>query len=177
MNLPLRWLTTPPPRDPADWLLQCHSRIRTFWDTAAVLASTSSLPDEQVSSAAGAVHRYFTTAFFLHAEDEDRDVFPALLNVHPPLEVTASLSALEGDHPRFAALVSHLAPAWETLQRTPSRRAQVRPELSEATTSLAALLSTHLATEEEVILPAFQTLVPVEVQNAVLDRMKERRRR
>ncbi|MDD2701538.1 MAG: hemerythrin domain-containing protein [Sideroxydans sp.] len=67
--------------DPLEMLQACHGRITAQCDTLTRLVShlQQNGNDEQAAQAARAILRYFDTAGQFHHQDEEQDLFPALL--------------------------------------------------------------------------------------------------
>ncbi|MDZ4202278.1 MAG: hemerythrin domain-containing protein [Gallionella sp.] len=85
--------------EPLEILRACHGRIGAQCATLNKLLAH--LPqhgcDEQAQQAARAVLRYFDTAGQHHHDDEEHDLFPALLEV-APAETGALIERLLGEH-------------------------------------------------------------------------------
>lgn len=144
---------------PLEMLSACHDRIEDRCELLHRLLRhmASHGRDEQVRQAAESVLRYFDTAGEHHHDDEERDLFPAL--VAQDAGATAALvAALRADHVEMRA-------AWQRL-RTPLTRIARGASLDDDAASEAesvldagdverftALYRAHIAREEEDLLP------------------------
>jgi hypothetical protein len=129
--------------DAIDDFLACHTRIRRFLTLAARLAEH---PDPE---AAAAVHRYFTVALPLHAEDEDLSLAPRLSGASREIDDTLALMSIE--HRKIDLLLAELVPRWSQ-PTTP-------PLLAAGAAQLAALFAPHLDREERILFPAARRLL------------------
>ena len=66
------------PGDAVDLLLECHARIRHFLALARRLGEARGESPTALSDTAAQVHRYFTLALPLHAQDEEEVILPAV---------------------------------------------------------------------------------------------------
>jgi hemerythrin-like domain-containing protein len=166
-------LSTPAPDfdHPLEMLAACHDRIEDRIDVLQRLLDH--LPtrgcDEQARQAAANVMRYFDTAGEHHHEDEEADLFPALIAADP--QRTRELVArLRSDHTAMRSL-------WQGL------REQLVPITAGTSTSLdservrefSALYEKHIALEESELLPLAEKLLTTAQQAALGAQMAQRR--
>lgn len=76
-------LMAPSIDDPIELLLACHEKVRRFTTLTCKLRDHVALngADAQAAEAAQSILRYFDMAAPLHHEDEDLDLFPALMRL------------------------------------------------------------------------------------------------
>lgn len=158
--------------DLVDLLSECHDRIRRFLDLAHRLTTTAGLADDDVRTAAGQIHRYFTTAFPLHMADEEEAILPYLRGRDGTLEV--ALARMKADHTDHADLVQRLVAECDQLTHQPRQLAARARAFAEVTDELTLTLEAHLALEELVIFPAIAAL-PMVDRAAVRAEMRARR--
>lgn len=140
-----------------DALLECHHRIRTFVAMAGRLAEVDGADRAGIADAAAQVHRYFTTAFPRHVEDEDVDVRAALADVDDPA-VAAALATMTAEHGEHAAPIAALCAHCAALAAHPDELAARRGELGALVAALATAIAAHLAAEETIVFPALRAL-------------------
>ncbi|MBY4897038.1 hemerythrin domain-containing protein [Cupriavidus sp. AU9028] len=101
-----------------DMLTACHGKIRRFARLCERLARHTAEhgADEQASTAAASIVRYFTIAAPLHHADEEEDLFPALRALGDD-GLTSSMQDLEGDHDALEALWKQVLPWLEAVQQ------------------------------------------------------------
>jgi iron-sulfur cluster repair protein YtfE (RIC family) len=145
---------TPAAQDAVDALADCHVRIRDFTALAARLASAADAPAAEVRDAAEKVHRYFSVALPLHAEDEERSVAPRLAGKDP--RVDRELAEMVREHGEHADAVGRVLAACATLRERPEALPQVASALAAAAEDLRRHFVAHLAREEEVVFPALR---------------------
>lgn len=153
-------------------LTECHTRIRGFLDLAHRLATTPGLLPDDITGAAGQVHRYFTTAFPLHMADEDELLLPRLRGRETALD--AALDRMEADHEEHVDLVERLVALCDELMSDPRRLAARARLLGETVDELTLGLEAHLSLEELVIFPRLDRLSTVE-RAAIRREMRARR--
>lgn len=158
--------------DAVDLLLECHQRIRRFLATARRLAEARGAPAGEVAEAARAVHRYFAEALPLHAEDEERSLWPRLSGRDAGLD--AALAAMAAEHREHQAPLRRLLEACAALGAAPQRHAAEAPSLLDAVAELERHFEHHLAGEEAVIFPAVRRLEP-SVDAAIVGEIRARR--
>ena len=131
---------------PYEMLGACHDKVQRMLDLLERLQAhlRAHGPDRQAAQAAGDVMRYFDLAAPLHHEDEERHVFPLLLQSGDPAWV-ALASRLQQDH-------RDMAPAWAALRLQLERVVRGQPGALEAR-AFARLYRAHLQTEDELAYP------------------------
>jgi len=157
-------------------LVACHTRIRSFTQTALRLSQAGRAPVNEIADAAAAVHRYFTVALPLHVQDEDISLAERLAPVATEA-VLEDLVLLAGQHREIEALVDELVPQWHALMNEPRRLAKMAPSLQEDTMRLDELFQEHLALEEQRVFPASKTLMTIPEQLALAKDIRDRRAR
>lgn len=156
-----------------DVLEKCHGRMREFSGLAVRLAAAKDAPAEEIADAARSVHRYFTVAFPLHGEDEEKSLLPRLRGADAAVD--EALARIEPEHRILDALVEKVVGICARLKDEPRAHDAVRGELEPAAEALAARLSEHLALEEASFFPAIERLL-VPVHGAtILAEMRARR--
>lgn len=99
--------------DPLEILTLCHEKVRRFARLAQKLGEHVSRhgADDAAVQAAQKVLRYFNIAAPLHHDDEDLDVYPALLALNQDAldadkknELSASIHRLQNEHTDLAGL-------------------------------------------------------------------------
>lgn len=139
---------------PFEMLEACHERVQRSLALLARLMDhiDASGHDAASRSAAADLLRYFDIAAPLHHEDEEKHVFPALLD-STDAGLLDAISTLQRDHERMAVLWSRLRVAllcW--------RDDAAAPPIAAATRALArefmACYDAHIATEEQRVYPA-----------------------
>jgi iron-sulfur cluster repair protein YtfE (RIC family) len=154
---------TPAAQDAVDALADCHVRIRDFTALAARLASASGAPAAEVRDAAEKVHRYFSVALPLHAEDEERSVAPRLAGKDP--RVDRELGEMVREHAEHGDAVGRVLAACAVLRDRPEALPEVAAALAAAAEDLRLHFVPHLAREEEVVFPALRAhLSPAELR-------------
>jgi iron-sulfur cluster repair protein YtfE (RIC family) len=159
--------------DVVDLLLACHHRIREHLALARRLshASAATAPDS-VRGAAARVRSYFATAFPLHREDEEHDIFPLLLGQTDMLD--AAIGELMADHEDHDCHVAAIVAVCAALEHDPSRLHAHANELALHVKALEDDLLAHVSLEEQTVFPAIARL-PAELRQQIHDRMRARR--
>lgn len=141
--------------DPIELLLACHEKVRRFARLAVRLRDHVSQagPDAQAQDAAQSILRYFNMAAPLHHDDEEQDLFPALLTLNEPL-LGAAIHALNDEHGALARRWQDLQP-W--LQSIASGQAHDAPESVDA---FAQAYTLHAQREEDEVYPFASRLAP-----------------
>lgn len=157
----------PSEESPQARLIACHGRIRAFLGACAEM-SAEGADQAKVRESAEVVARYFSEAFVLHVEDEERSVLPRL-------GADADwASRVHEEHARDADLVAKLvAICRELCDVAPEPSARTR--LGRLTASLAPRIHAHLELEERTMLPQLAEL-PAETLAQILQEMEARRR-
>ncbi len=159
--------------DVLEVLLDCHQRLRQVTALAAGLASRPEAPADAVAAVAARALRYFTVALPLHEEDEERSLFPRLLEQAPELATT--LAALRADHQRQMEQVEVLVALCQQVQSWPERTAHLMGALAAAAQALQQSWQGHLDTEERDVFPAARRALSAEARTAIRDEMRARR--
>lgn len=151
---------------PLEMLAACHGRVeqqcRTLLRLPPHLQAYGA--DESARQAARAVMRYFDTAAQDHHDDEEQDLFPALLATTTNMtenapRVRALTQALVADHQRIGGLWRQLRLALAAVAESQSA------ELSlEQVQEFAAAYRRHIELEEGELLPlAAKLLAPADI--------------
>ncbi len=159
--------------DTATLLVSCHARIRHFGEVAVSIAEATDVPESEIAEAARQLHRYFTHAFPLHEEDEDKTLLPRLRGLSADLDT--HLERMHTEHERIHELVDIQVEAWQVLAKQPNQLATFAPRLRPAARELEALLETHLEDEEQHIFVALRSLGRREL-GEIEQEIRERRR-
>ncbi|MDO5692592.1 MAG: hemerythrin domain-containing protein [Pseudomonadota bacterium] len=161
---------------PFEMLQACHERVqRSLALLQRIIEHVDANGhDADSRSAAGDVLRYFDIAGPHHHEDEERHVFPPLMD-HPDARVRAAVAELQADHVRMHALWQRLRAvllAW--------RDADPAPVISDADRGLArdfiGAYERHIPLEEKVVYPAAQGRFDAEALAVIGREMAARRR-
>ncbi len=152
---------------PLEMLAACHLRVQSQCQTLLRLLPHVAAhgADAQAREAAIAVMRYFDTAARQHHEDEERDLFPALLDSMAGSDAVClrELSdALVADH---RALEQH----WRQLRRVlePVAAGTAATLATDPVQTFVGLYDRHIAREEAELLPMAARLL----DDATLDRI------
>ena len=166
---------------PLEMLAACHTRVerqcRTLRRLVPHLATAG--VDDEARTAARAVIRYFDTAAVHHHEDEERDLFPALIEsmagsdavcLH---EITQALCA---DHRalevRWKALREKLMTLCDTSNDGPGGSGELGADEVE---SFAVAYEKHIEREESELLPMAARLLDEAAIDRIGRAMRERR--
>jgi iron-sulfur cluster repair protein YtfE (RIC family) len=163
----------PPAATPAQFLLECHERIRALLGVARRIAEATGAPEREIAEAAEGVRKYFSSAFLLHARDEEEILLPRLCAGRPAL--AQALAPLRTQHEDHEHPLGQLIAVCAQLATAPGRLDAMRAELRAATEALAAVVEPHLAWEEALLLPALEAELAPEEQAALLAEMQRRR--
>ncbi len=146
-------------RSAAQMLAACHGRIRnqcaTLLRLRPHLASWGA--DAAASNAARSLIRYFDTAAHDHHDDEERDLFPALLESmagSDPVCLRELIDSLTNDHRELERLWSTVR-AWLVTVAAGGVASPQAPEID----SFAGLYERHVAREEQELLPMASRLL------------------
>jgi hemerythrin-like domain-containing protein len=160
--------------DPVAALLACHAQIRLFSALAVKVARLPDAPPEQIADAAMRLHRYFALALPLHVADEEVSLEPELEVVGPPALI-ALLDTLTAQHAEIESLLSRLLPAWRHAVETPAQGYEAIAAVAPVAEALDRLFATHLALEEQEVLPHVAALLPPDVLERIFREMRARR--
>jgi iron-sulfur cluster repair protein YtfE (RIC family) len=163
------------PESALELLISCHDRIRHFTSSISKLAHSEGSELSEISTAAGAAHRYFTVALPLHEADEEESLRPRLLE-SGAAEISAALDAMGHQHQAIDDLIERLLPLLILLSNNPAKLPEVHGELCTIAKALSEVFSGHLQLEELVIFPALTDSLSAEAQAEVLVEMRERRK-
>lgn len=169
-------LALPDWRQPLDMLDACHGHIRqrlqTIWRLADHLPRHGA--DAAARQAATEVLRYFSVAAANHHEDEERDLFPALLAVAPRTERRATqalINRLLDEHQRLAVLCEPLmARLLDISQGRPAGEIDAG-----AIEAFAALSIEHMRVETEELMPLARRLLTPGILQSLSITMSVRR--
>lgn len=162
------------PGDAVDLLLECHARIRHFLALARRLGEARDGSPGTLADAAEQVHRYFTVALPLHAQDEEQSIAPRLRGREAALD--ADLDAMVREHGEHQRPLGALVAACAEIGRDPSRHPELCGGVVGATAELERHFQEHLSREEEVILPAVRRLLDGATDAAIVKEIRLRRR-
>jgi hemerythrin-like domain-containing protein len=132
---------------PLGMLRACHERILRQCDTLVKLAAHIKTHgvDDDATTAAAQVHRYFSPAGQHHHADEEEDLFP-LLRANG--ELAALIAGLQQDH---QAMEKEWA-ALEPLLAKPQSLAML-PDFAQRAQAFRALYARHIDMENDRLLP------------------------
>ena len=159
---------------PLEMLAACHGRIRNQCSTLLRLRShvAAQGADAEASRAARGVIRYFDTSARHHHEDEERDLFPALLESmagSDPVCIRELTDSLADDHRELERLwgsVRGWLAAVEAGKASPAA-AEIDPFVS--------LYERHAAREEEELFPMAARLLGTQELDRIGRAMRLRR--
>lgn len=160
--------------DPAELLTECHERIRQHMRGATALASATD-GDMAIAATAQAVHRYFTVALPLHAQDEDESVGPRLAATDLDGDTRRAVANMTAQHEDIDAVLARLVPAWAQLSERPSALGSIRETLASDTAALADLWRIHLDLEERIVFPLIGRQLDAAAREAIVAEMRSRR--
>lgn len=144
---------------PLEMLAACHGRIRNQCATLVRLRShvTAHGSDAAARAAARSVIRYFDLSARHHHEDEEEDLFPALLETMPgsdPVCIRELTEALAEDHRRLQVLWGAVR-TWLVAVQAGKPFA---PD-GEAIDAFVGLYERHAAREEQELFPMAERLL------------------
>lgn len=154
-------------------LLECHGRIRAFLATARRIAEAEAPPPGELAEAAHAVHRYFTEALPLHAEDEEASLLPRLRGREAALD--EALAVMMAEHQEHRARVAELTGACASLAAAPALHPLLAPGLLGAVAWLERHFEAHLAAEEASVFPAMARYLDAAEDDAFVAELRARR--
>ena len=160
---------------PLEMLSACHGRVerqcQTMLRLAPHLAANGS--DQTAREAAQNVMRYFDTSARHHHADEEEDLFPALLQSAPEAELAPLRELINALHAQHRELEQ----AWTQLRRKlEGIWLGTKPELdADEVGRLVGLYRSHIAREEEELLPLAARLLDEAQLDAVGHAMRLRR--
>lgn len=159
---------------PLEMLAACHGRIRNQCATLLRLKSHVAAvgADLAASTAARGVMRYFDTAVRHHFEDEEQDLFPAMLQSmagSDPVCIRELIDSLKNDHRELERLWGKVR-AWLLAVEA----GKVPPEIQEVDL-FVDLHETHAAREERELLPMAERLLSTKDLDEIGSAMRVRR--
>jgi len=156
---------------PLKMLYACHDRIRAQCETLHRLVSylLEQGNDTQATQAARAILRYFDTAGQHHHQDEEQDLFPALL-AEGDSEAAKHVARLLEEHQALDA-------AWQALRPQLAALAEERGNTLDAgiATHFIDRYTHHIAFENGSLLPLAQTLLDAKTLERIGRNMAIRR--
>ena len=160
--------------DVVDLLLACHHRVREHLAIARRLAQAPAEPPlDSIRAAACRVRTYFSTAFRLHRQDEEQDIFPRLLGRSDELD--AAVGELLHDHEDHERHIAAIVELCAVLEHHPSRLPAVAADLAEHVHVLEGELTAHILLEEQTMFPAIAKMSEAE-REQIHECMRARRR-
>ena len=160
---------------PIDILDGCHERILRNCTVIERIAAhvAAKGPDAEAATAAAGVVRYFDSAGANHHRDEEDDLFPALQQYAPSVELNAVFDLiyrLKADHARLEAL-------WADMRLRLAALAEGRDGGLDAATASAfkAAYARHIELEEAELLPLARRVLDESLLRALGSRMARRR--
>jgi hemerythrin-like domain-containing protein len=160
---------------PLEMLSACHSRIELQCATLRRLVPHLACDgaDEQARIAAASVMRYFDTAAVHHHADEERDLFPALIESMAGLDAVCLRQLMAGLAAEHRALEGHWRQVRSALVRVVDGDAlSVAADDVEA---LVGLYERHIEREEKELLPLAARLLSNDELDRIGRAMRERR--
>lgn len=163
--------------DPIEILNSCHEKVRHFASLTIRLRDYLQKVgvDSTATEAATRIRRYFNVAAVLHHEDEERDLFPALMSLNDGLISDVSKSALVQAIQSLQHEHETLAEAWSQIDRWLASVESGTPAPEPACVDLFAHAYTrHADREENEIYPYAKYLHQSEIQRIGLNMVKRR---
>ena len=162
---------------PLAMLSSCHRRIErqcaTLNRLVAHLAAHGA--DDEARIAAAGVMRYFDTSARQHHEDEERDLFPALIESMAGSDAVCLRELTEGLKADHRALQACWQPVRAVLERVIAGVSA--PLAADDVEALADLYERHIAREENELLPMAARLLSDDDLARIGRAMRERRER
>lgn len=102
--------------DPLAMLYACHERVRHFAQLGVKLSAHLAAHgnDAMAREAASNILRYFSVAAPLHHQDEEEDLFPALLSVSPD-DIKTDIRRIAAEHADLTLLWEQMRAALELI--------------------------------------------------------------
>ncbi|MDP2770290.1 MAG: hemerythrin domain-containing protein [Giesbergeria sp.] len=159
---------------PFEMLEACHERVQRSLDLLQRLIDYlhTHACDDSARQAARDVLRYFDIAAPLHHEDEERHVFPLLLERGAP-DVVALVRQLQGDHVRMEAHWRDARTCLNALAQGEVERWSAQDEAVLA--QFAQGYDAHIRTEEDAVYPAARALLAPDALQSMGQEMRQRR--
>lgn len=160
---------------PLEMLAACHHRIERQCTTLTRLCAHVQQhgSDAQARTAATAIMRYFDTAALHHHADEEKDVFPALIESMAGSDAVCIRELIEGltaDHRRLETMWLRLKPV---LQQIAEGEAATLTQ--DQVDSFTGLYASHMKLEEDELLPMAGRLLSDDEITRIGRAMRERR--
>ena len=160
---------------PLEMLSACHGRVERQCQTLLRLAPhlAANGPDRAAREAAQSVMRYFDTSARHHHADEEEDLFPALLQSAPEAgqaPLRELITALQAQHRQLEQIWAHVRLKLEAVSRGNMREL----DASEVE-RMAGLYRSHIALEEEELLPLAARILGAAQLDSVGRAMRARR--
>lgn len=173
---PSRWAEPAPGLEvPLEMLAACHGRIESQCATLRRLVPhvAANGADSQARTAAVNVMRYFDTSARHHHEDEEQDLFPALIESMAGSDAVCLREMIQGltaDHRALEA-------AWQRLRRVLERIAAgaSAPLAADDVEAMIGLYERHIEREESELLPMAARLLSEDELARIGRAMRERR--
>lgn len=142
--------------DPRDMLLACHEKVAHFSRLTLRLQShlASKGADNEAIEAANRTLRYFRIAAPLHHDDEQRDLFPALLGLEEEALDPASIAALHADIAQLECEHLQLDQMWSEIDPwldSVARGQALAPPID--LSAFVDLYHAHMQREQERVFP------------------------
>jgi hemerythrin-like domain-containing protein len=160
---------------PLEMLAACHERIRHQCETLQRLAThlVDRGADEEASTAASAVLKYFDTAAKLHHQDEEVDLFPALIESMAGSDAVClqdMIRHLAVEHRKLEGMWTQIS---HDLRRVSTGQSQGLDKT--AVDGFVASCLRHIDYEESELLPMAARLLTTAQLDEVGRAMRERR--
>jgi hemerythrin-like domain-containing protein len=159
---------------PFEMMEACHERVARMLTLLKRLREH--LPqhgaDDQARQAAKDVMKYFDQAAPQHHEDEEKHVFPPLLDRGDAVNV-ATVRKLQQDHRQMEAGWAQAREVLDAIAR--GELGALTPRQSQALDEFAELYDEHIAAEEKIAYPAARTLLDEPTVRAMGEEMAARR--
>ncbi len=163
--------------DPIEILNACHEKVRHFASLTIRLRDYLQKVglDATATEAAARIRRYFNVAAVLHHQDEEMDLFPALLSIHDGLlsevvrqSMVQSIQSLQSEH-------ETLGEAWSQIDRwlQSIEAGETAPEPA-CVDLFAHAYTRHADREENEIYPFAKYLEKPELKRIGLNMVKRR---
>ena len=153
----------------------CHARIRGFAQLAGGLSTARNASRAALSEGAAALLRYVSTAFVLHAGDEDQLIAPLVHGRGLDGDAEGALRRLPSEHHQLDDRLAGLMPAWRALAEDPSPRVMVGPSLAALSATFRAEVLAHMALEESALYPALRRAISPDEDAELVAAMRARR--
>jgi hemerythrin-like domain-containing protein len=177
MNKPFPGFSTPGAgtEAPLEMLSACHDRMGRQCATLRRLVPHLALhgTDQEARTAATNVMRYFDTSAINHHQDEEVDLFPALIESMAGSDAVCLHELTEGLTLDHRALEAH----WQRLRITLARIAagESAPLASDDVEALVGLYERHIEREDTELLPMAARLLSDDALASIGRAMRERR--